>query len=220
MGSNIAFCVEERHGDTWRLVPGIEYDDRNYELFAMLCGARNRFGFEPLDDWRGWPEGVSDETRKRLYDEAGSWFALPEWLASDLTRTVTAAYIWSPSPGFRYFDGSSWCVIEDVPFGSGSSWSSIDSPPPERTDTAMHRQATEAARWISAWSASHDGDWAPGVTSLSQGTNAAYARLVSWPQSYASFLGRFDRTILDMCSRAVTHHDGDLSALRAVYGID
>jgi hypothetical protein len=93
MGCDIHLVVEKRNGNQWeRVLPPDEvrdpwlveqsaqetgesrwyrdrvkvtwFDDRNYNLFAILAGVRNNFDFEPISEPRGLPNDLSAEVRK------------------------------------------------------------------------------------------------------------------------------------------------------------
>lgn len=74
MGTDIHFLIETKNGfeNLWELAPVPDglYINRNYNLFAILAGVRNGFGFagiktgegfKPLQEGRGLPEDLSQE---------------------------------------------------------------------------------------------------------------------------------------------------------------
>ena len=76
------------------------YDNRNYDLFAILAGVRNGRGFAgidtgdgfvPIAEPRGLPDDMSPEMLKESehLDHTPSWLLLSELLAYDWTRTTT-----------------------------------------------------------------------------------------------------------------------------------
>ena len=79
------------------------YDNRNYDVFAILADVRNGRGFAgvdtgdgfiPIDNPRGLPEDVSDEVMKEsehwgLDGHSHSWFTLRELLEYDWDQKTT-----------------------------------------------------------------------------------------------------------------------------------
>ena len=76
------------------------YDDRNYDLFAILANVRNgsgfagcktSHGFNPIAEPKGFPEDVTDEVRDKLedYGYGYSYFTLKELKDYDWNQTVT-----------------------------------------------------------------------------------------------------------------------------------
>jgi len=76
------------------------YDDRNYNLFAILADVRNGygfagvktgFGFKPIDDPRGLPFDVSEILAKEgdnVDYHSHSWFTVQELMDYDWTQTT------------------------------------------------------------------------------------------------------------------------------------
>lgn len=88
------------------------FDDRNYNLFAILANVRNRFDFKPISEPRGLPDDLSPAVRKLtgeaesdpldaevigeddessdvdLGDHSQSWLTLRELLAYDWSQEV------------------------------------------------------------------------------------------------------------------------------------
>lgn len=118
MGCDIHFYVERRvdgrwvSADTWTpnkfYTPGEDdgerpfeiahenyfYKDRNYALFAVLAGVRNRTNVTPIAEPRGLPDDVSDEVRAESEAYTGdghshSWLTVAELDAHDWTRKIT-----------------------------------------------------------------------------------------------------------------------------------
>lgn len=117
MGTDIHLYVERREGAKWvscdvwetdKYEPGIKtvpygkhfYDDRNYDLFAILANVRNGSGFAgvdtgdgfvPLSEPRGLPEDMSPELTAeatRSMEHTPSWVTLKELMDYDWTRTT------------------------------------------------------------------------------------------------------------------------------------
>lgn len=64
--------AEKETGDTIYYrdrVKYVWYDDRNYNLFAILANVRNNFEFEPISEPRGLPYDLSPALRKLAGDE-------------------------------------------------------------------------------------------------------------------------------------------------------
>ncbi len=128
MGCDIHFYVERRENDRWVTcdrwveedgiidVPYGEslYDERNYDLFAILAGVRNGRGFARDDTGEGFvplaaPRGVPEDCcpeYKRLWEEAGehtpSHCTVAELLAYDWTRETTKGGILDLSEYLRW----------------------------------------------------------------------------------------------------------------------
>lgn len=75
------------------------YDDRNYDLFAILADVRNGFGFarsktsngfNPIAEPKGLPDDITKEVKKLLEDwgYGYSWFTLKELKEYDWNQTV------------------------------------------------------------------------------------------------------------------------------------
>lgn len=82
------------------------FNDRNYNLFAILAGVRNGYDFVPISEPRGLPSDLSPEVKKLDYmsreesesgggdndislgDHSQSWLTLAELLACDWTQEV------------------------------------------------------------------------------------------------------------------------------------
>lgn len=78
------------------------FDDRNYNLFAILADVRNGFDFVPISEPRGLPDDLSPEVQKiadgmddeesndvSLGDHSQSWLTLKELLDYDWGRGTT-----------------------------------------------------------------------------------------------------------------------------------
>lgn len=116
MGTDIHFYVERRESstspwrtaDTWKEETFLDesytsvatpfYDDRNYDLFAILANVRNGFGFAGvstgsgfniISEPRGWPEDCCPELQAMDIDHTPSWLTLAEILAFDWTQVTT-----------------------------------------------------------------------------------------------------------------------------------
>lgn len=69
--------------------------DRNYILFSLLAGVRNRNNVTPLAEPRGLPEDVSDAVRVEHKNwecdaHSTSWLSLSELVNADLTQVISA----------------------------------------------------------------------------------------------------------------------------------
>ena len=113
MGTDISMYAEVRRNKQWAKVgkvfkntyylpdrPETEwntpltdhpYDDRNYDLFAILADVRNRHGFNPIAATKGFPDDMTPEVRERLEDwgYGNSWYTLKELKEYDWNQTVT-----------------------------------------------------------------------------------------------------------------------------------
>jgi len=114
MGTNIAIFTENRRGGKWRpadplvkskLYVGEEpvvhrkqpYSGRNYELFAILAGVRNRYDIKPIALPKGLPQDLSREIRQ----EANKWLR-DERICSYLTLAELQAYDWHGQTFLRH----------------------------------------------------------------------------------------------------------------------
>jgi len=108
MGTDIHMAVEVRKDGVWQNVTPFRngytpepeyYEERNYDLFAILADVRNGYGFAgvvtssgfvPLDQPRGIPPNASDDVRKWCEggDHSHSYCTVAELLAYDWTRMV------------------------------------------------------------------------------------------------------------------------------------
>jgi hypothetical protein len=108
--ARIPWLVEKAdEGAKWamRAVGVTWFDERNYELFAILAGVRNRFDIEPISLPRGLPDDLSDEARALdnydgddgdvyLGDHSQSWLTVKEILDYDSEQAVTISGYVSP----------------------------------------------------------------------------------------------------------------------------
>lgn len=90
MGCDIHLYVEVREDGQWVNKPlRHTYDGRNYNLFAILAGVRNRHDILPISDPRGLPPDVSKEVEGEADgDHSHSWLTLAELMAFDWTQTA------------------------------------------------------------------------------------------------------------------------------------
>lgn len=110
MGCDIHLYVEARDKrgwltrDEWKVEDGwtdVPFDsrffnDRNYELFAILAGVRNKYDIKPIQEPRGLPSDCDPMILKAndSWGEDGhshSWLTLAELLAFDWTQTITCS---------------------------------------------------------------------------------------------------------------------------------
>lgn len=81
MGCDIHGRLEVRYdnsGDYYKVGP-VE-DSRNYAVFAMLAGVRNRYDLEPISAPRGLPADLRGEEDWEFGDHSHSWVTLREVL--------------------------------------------------------------------------------------------------------------------------------------------
>lgn len=107
MGCDIHFYVETWDGTRWqsadkwtksydRCAEDVNwqdsyYDDRSYDLFAILAGVRNRAGLKPIAPPRGLPANVDPRIKAASDDWAGdghshSWLTVSEIISYDWTQ--------------------------------------------------------------------------------------------------------------------------------------
>jgi hypothetical protein len=122
MGCDIHAVVQRRTSDRWETVTpppemldefgDLPFEDRDYALFAVFAGVRNRDNITPIAEPRGlpddieaqgeqtWPLGVRESRYrvdgKYMGDHSFSW----------LTAAELAAYDWGSV--HRYVDVSDW----------------------------------------------------------------------------------------------------------------
>lgn len=103
MSTDIILFVEKKIKGVWTSVDEPEtdenrcrnlksiYDDRNYELFAMLADVRNYYDIVPICEPRGLPDDVSPEVREgfdNIWCEGTfGWLTVAELKAYDWERT-------------------------------------------------------------------------------------------------------------------------------------
>lgn len=118
MGCDIHLYVEARENGVWVEKKGDFYDGRNYNLFSVLAGVRNRHEIIPICEPRGLPEDVSESVREdECYDHSHSWLTLAELMAFDWTQTATLSgfvngpefYCWSGYKRERWEGPDSYC---------------------------------------------------------------------------------------------------------------
>lgn len=116
MGCDIHLYVERKVGEIWEACdkwqldnlenttvdyPDRFYTGRNYELFAILAGVRNRYDVYPIVEPRGIPGDVSSNIAQE-YESWGfdahtpSWLTLAEFFAYDWTQTVKLSGLLQP----------------------------------------------------------------------------------------------------------------------------
>lgn len=126
MGCDIHLYVERRvHGawqtaDRWtddKYAPGsrnVEYEDqfytgRNYGLFSILAGVRNRHEIVSISEPRGLPDDMSAELAAYAADACDhtpSHFTLAELLAFDWSQSATYSGV---------VDSTGWAYVRDHP---------------------------------------------------------------------------------------------------------
>lgn len=114
MGTDIHFFVEAREStqapwlsvDKWTEEDGYKrvsyldsfYSDRCYDLFSILAGVRNGYGFAgvstgsgfvPMGEPRGWPKDLSEELAEQEIDHSASWWTLRDLMDYDWTQETT-----------------------------------------------------------------------------------------------------------------------------------
>jgi hypothetical protein len=87
MGCDIHALFQARRSGTWVDVHSFYEGDRDYELFAWLAGARNRFGITPIRQPRGLPAGFPRENDD-LGDHTFSCLTADEILDAPLPSNV------------------------------------------------------------------------------------------------------------------------------------
>lgn len=85
------------------------YNDRNYELFSILAGVRNRFNLDPIIEPRGFPENASKELKNQYKKWDGdahstSWLTLQELIQFDWTKTANKSGFVSGDVYFEWLE--------------------------------------------------------------------------------------------------------------------
>lgn len=125
MGTDIHFFVERKVEGFWLScdewtdegywhVSKYFYENRNYDLFAILANVRNGFGFAgvdtgegffPISEPRGLPTDLSEELQRQVdncLDHTPSWLTVAELLAYDWTQETTKSGILSLQEYLRW----------------------------------------------------------------------------------------------------------------------
>ena len=110
MGCDIHLIVESRIGSTWRHVDGSFYDDRNYDLFAILADVRNATcgdTLTPIAPPRGVPKDASALYRELVnsWESGGhshSWHSLRHLLQFDWTQNRRSIGVMDPEQYVRW----------------------------------------------------------------------------------------------------------------------
>lgn len=119
MGCDIHMAVErfDTYANKWRCVVKHDgaYGNRNYVLFAVLAGVRNRQGIKPLSEPRGLPEDVSTEARRSAMngDHSHSWLTLAEVRAYNWDAGFSESGLVDAFESLRLFERGapkSWCL--------------------------------------------------------------------------------------------------------------
>lgn len=245
MGCDIHLAVEVRNGDgVWRralppeevrdpwLVEQAEerpddpyyakrvevtwFDDRNYNLFAILAGVRNNFDFEPIAEPRGLPDDLSAEVKRLDYaeqedeDADDNDVSLGDHSQSWLTLAELQAYNWN-----REVKEGGW--VDPINFllwqneGRPQSWSSGVGG-----GAVDHLSWREMKRYIEDGyiTFNSDGKSYTGVFDNIGGPRRYYA-YVEWPLTYEQAAGRFYKQIMPALAQLGAPED-----VRIVFGFD
>jgi len=84
------------------------YDDRNYNLYAILANVRNGYDLIPIAYPKGLPEDVSDEIKSNSDDWCGdghshSWFTFKELLDFDWKNNSIENEAWVSEEVYKQF---------------------------------------------------------------------------------------------------------------------
>lgn len=136
MGCDIHLCAEKKINNKWETV-GIEiYQGRNYDLFSILAGVRNGYGFagtptgsgfEPIDVPRGTPSDVSDDVKGELINWEGdghsySYFTLKEIKEASWDKTSIHFGIFSAKQYYLYLKNKAPVEWSSGVFGQGINY--------------------------------------------------------------------------------------------------
>jgi hypothetical protein len=105
MGCDIHLMAEVRKNGKWKKVEGEFYDDRNYELFAILADVRNRFGIKPICQPKGFPDNTYQDLDFFDGTHSASYFTVQEILEYDWTQTCVAS---GNIPLYQYLRWKRW----------------------------------------------------------------------------------------------------------------
>ena len=91
MGTDIYLCAECPRGERWESVGELDdYEDRNYEFFAILANVsnpiRSTIPYESISAGRGFPHDLSEETKRNSLLMSGhdpGWAMFRELLTFD-----------------------------------------------------------------------------------------------------------------------------------------
>ena len=76
---HIAVQIQDPGFSSWNTAEIPVYDGRNYSLFYVLAGVRGNDSFDPIQQGRGLPEGVTQEDGELDYaDHSFGWVTLEE----------------------------------------------------------------------------------------------------------------------------------------------
>lgn len=169
MGTDIHLAVEARENGVWinktpfkndhgylSNYPNGYYDDRNYNLFAILANVRNGYGsagvitgsgFNPISSPRGVPEDADPQVREWALngDHSKSYVTLKELLDYDWTQVTTKqGVIGSLSQLAKY-------KLEGAP----DEWSGGSSGPGIETFELTTELLQDLDKWIEAYGKEH-----------------------------------------------------------------
>lgn len=105
MGCDIHLYVEFKQNERWIHNPSITYDDRNYNVFAMLANVRNGKGFAGCDTGDGFnpiamPRGLPNNVSSIIEIESEKWG--PDGHShSYITLTELLKYDWTQKTAQR-----------------------------------------------------------------------------------------------------------------------
>jgi len=117
MGCDIHLYVERRQEDgSWALVSGDEgdfYNGRNYDVFAIFAGVRNRGGWNPISEPRGVPPDASPGYLEIINGYCSHYFVHSH---SYLTYSDLTGYDWTQERnGVTAYADTIWFWANTVP---------------------------------------------------------------------------------------------------------
>jgi hypothetical protein len=198
------------------LVMATEYHERNYDLFAMLAGVRNRFGFRPLDEPRG---KLVDSSIKDTEDIDDSDYDSPAyvWLGdhsfSHATLAELLAYDYSQKTTHR----GVVCAAEYVAWVEAGR----NGPPTNYSGGVSGRDVRTIAqadmdRLLRTGAIDTTYVSGPFGSFRSKAKDClSYYTVIEWEESYRDSAGGAWFAFLDACKPL-----GDPGAVRFVFGFD
>ena len=169
MGTNIEIYTEKKSNWGWAacdpLVPNEEYgrkgepqfcrepiyDTRNYEVFALLAGVRNRYYVKPVAPLKGLPGDLSEEVSQ----EAAEWLREGR-LCSYLTLAELLAFDWHGQSFIRDATVGPAEFARYKRTGRAEKWHVHRSGTGMITNMEMHElirtgEAQEGKVWTTVW---------------------------------------------------------------------
>ena len=251
MGTDIHLRVQYRDGDAWAFAeryvldeyherypkdypnptkPEPWYDERNYDLFAILADVRNGYGFAgvetgmgfvPIAEQRGFPDGFGFESDEFLSDgfsmgdHSHSWLLASELFDYDWSQVAVKSGLvtaweyeswrnWNKEHGRGPRD---WC---DGVGGLGVVILSEEEMAAKLDAISERTHRNHEGRW-----------WGDRFQAAIKSELDSHYTRISWTVMYGTAAGAFyQETMPRLKALAREKCDGDLTRVRIVYGFD